>query len=407
MSKLKLLLCSVAAVAIVAANVESGRACSCLPPPPPAQAFAEADAVFMGKVVSFELTGDAYSPRLAKFAVTKIWKGELDAVSEILTANNSAACGYYFQVGESYLIYAYKADDGKLHTNLCTRTQPVALAADDLKYLESTSIFPLGLGNAWTLVMKQAQIRYTDTIKDSSRIDGKLYFRFEHFREFNNVWLRLAADGKLYMRLDTTEQVWLDFGAQPGDKWPVVAPNKLATWTVQLVSTTDTVKTVAGTFAPCYRFHFTFPGADNDWDEWFAFGVGTVRRLYYGIALFDYTLENAIIDGVPTAVDDGPVHEPIRYFDLQQNYPNPFAAVNSANTVIRYRLIEAAPVKLSIYDVLGREIKTLAQHFETAGEHTVAWDGLNFAGEKAPSGIYFYRLQMGKHVEVRKIILTR
>jgi hypothetical protein len=269
------------------------------------------------------------------------------------------------------------------------------------------SSFPLNPGNMWTLVMKQAQIRYTDTIRDSSRIDGKLYYNFDHFREFNNVWLRLADDDKLYMRLDTTEQVWLDFGAQPSDKWPVIAPNKIASWTVELRSTTDTVETVAGTFAPCYRFHFTFPGADNDWDEWFAFGVGTVRRLNYGIALFDYTLESAVINGIPTLVDDGPVHEPIRHFDLRQNYPNPFLVTDNASTVIHYRLAEAAPVTLSIYDVLGREIKTLVQRQEAPGDHVVAWDGTNALGEKAPSGIYFYRIQAAEFSLVRKLVLTR
>src|SRR5574342_185020 len=104
MPKLKLLLYSAVAVSIFAANVEEAYACTCIKPVPPAQAFAEADAIFMGTVVSFELTGDAFSLRLAKFAVSKIWKGERNAVSEILTANNSAACGYHFQVGDSYLI---------------------------------------------------------------------------------------------------------------------------------------------------------------------------------------------------------------------------------------------------------------------------------------------------------------
>jgi len=398
----------VTAIAIIAASVQETQACTCIPPLPPAKAFAEADAVFMGKVVSFDNAGDNIQ-RLAKISVTKIWKGERSAVNEILTANNSAACGYEFVVGESYVIYAYKASDRNLHTNICTRTRPARLAAEDLKYLATAASFPLAVGNAWTLQQKQTQTRYKDSVGDSLRLAGKLYFRFDHFREFNNVALRLADDGRLYMRLDTTEQVWLDFGAKPGDTWPVIAPNKLATWTVQLLSRTDTIKTPAGTFTQSLRFHFKFPGADNDWVEWYGINVGPARRLQYGIAPFEYDLHSAIINGnpLPTAVEENPRDNTVRNFTLQQNHPNPFAAGGNNATAIRFRLNAATPVQLSIYDMLGREIRTLVQHYEPAGEHVAVWDGANAAREQAPNGIYFYRLQIGKQVEVKKLVLTK
>jgi hypothetical protein len=399
----------IAAIATFASHLPETRACSCLPPPAPANEFALVNAVFMGKVVSFELTGDAFSPRLAKFSVTKIWKGERSAVSEILTANNSAACGYDFLVGETYVVYAYKFSDGKLHTYLCTRTKRTRDAADDLKFLATAASFPLAVGNAWTLQQKQTQIRYKDNIVDSLHLGGKSYSRFEHFREFNNVALRLADDAKLYMRLDTTEQRWLDFGATVGDSWPVTAPNKLATWTVQLQSRSDTIKTPAGTFTQCLRFHFKFPGADNDWDEWYAPNVGPVKRLQFGIAPFEYNLQSAIVNGnpLPTAVEENPQDNAVRNFALHQNYPNPFSAAGNNATAIRYRLNSNAAVYLSIYDMLGREIKTLARLIEPAGEHVAVWDGFNSAGEPAPSGIYFYRLQIEKSTEVKKLVLTR
>lgn len=408
MQKLKLLF-MVAIFAVGASDLHEARACSCLPPPPPAKAFAEADAVFLGKVISFELTGDAFSMRLAKFTVTKIWKGERSAVREILTANNSAACGYEFLVGEEYVIYAYADEQQKLHTNLCMRTRATRFASDDLKYLSSAASFPLAIGNTWTLQQKITQVRYQDNVIDSVRVAGKLYFRFDRFREFNSVPLRLADDGKLYMRLDTTEQVWLDFGAKVGDTWPVIAPNKLATWTVQLQSRSDTVKTPAGTFTQCLRFRFKFPGADNDWEEWYAPNIGPVKRLQYSIALFEYNLQSAVINGspLPTSVDE-PSHTNLaRHFALHQNYPNPFVAGGRQTTVIHYRLNESALITLSIYDILGREIKTLVQRLQPAGEYVAWWDGLTAAGEPAPNGVYFYRLQAGKQREVKKLILTK
>ena len=408
MQKLKLFFIAVTAIAIGIIGLPKAQACSCLPPPPPAKAFAEADAVFMGKVVSFDDAGDNWQ-RLAKFSVTKIWKGERSAVNQILTAISSASCGYDFLVGETYVVYANQLSDGKLHTFLCTRTKRARDSAEDLKYLATAASFPLAVGNAWTLQQKQTPIRYKDNIIDSLRLGGKLYFRFEHFREFNDVALRLADDGRLYMRLDTTEQVWLDFGAKVGDSWPVTAPNKLASWTVQLQSRTDTVKTPVGTFTHCLRFHFKFPGADNDWDEWYAPNVGPVKRLQFGIAPFEFNLQSAIINGnpLPTAVAENPNAHAVRNFALQQNHPNPFPAAGNNATAIRYDLKTTMTVYLSIYDMLGREIKTLVQKPQPAGEHLVIWDGIAATGEPAPNGIYFYRLQAGKQVEVKKLILTR
>jgi hypothetical protein len=408
MFKVKRQIIVAAAIFVMAVSVQEARACTCAPPPPPAPAFAAADAVFSGKVVSFAFVGDG-SARLAKTALSKIWKGERGAASEILTAPHSAACGYDFQVDETYLIYAYRADDGKLYTNICTRTRPVRAAAEDLKYLESVSSYPLAVGNTWTFLHRPTQTRDQEKIIDSLRIAGKLFYRFERWREFSNVLLRLADDGKLLMRLDTTDQVWLDFGAKIGDQWPAISPDKLARWTVELQSKTDTIKVEAGTFVPCYRFHFRFLGADNDWYEWYALNVGPVKRHHYGIAFFEYPLASAILNGkpLPTAVAEEQTGESIRHFAMQQNFPNPFFTTGNNATAIRYRLAATATVKLSVYDMLGREIKTLVQREQPHGEYSVDWDGTNLRGEKAPNGIYFYRLVAGKLAETKKIVLTR
>lgn len=129
-------------------NTNAVQACTCLLPPPPADAFAQADAVFLGKVLSFELL-PAPNLRLAQIEVIKIWKGEKKQADSIFTAPHSAACGYDFMSGENYLIYAHRRDNGRLHTNLCTRTKPERTAAEDLTFLESQSYLPLAVGNAW------------------------------------------------------------------------------------------------------------------------------------------------------------------------------------------------------------------------------------------------------------------
>ncbi len=88
---------------------------------------------------------------------------------------------------------------------------------------------------------------------------------------------------------------------------------------------------------------------------------------------------------------------------LRQNTPNPF----NPTTRISFVLPEASHVHLRIYDVTGREIRTLASGVFAAGEHTAAWDGADNDGTRVASGVYFYRLQAGEFTEVKKMVLLR
>lgn len=357
----------------------------------------------MGKVESFEFIENG-NRRLAKISLVKIWKGERSAVSEIYTGANSAVCGYDFQAGETYIIYVYKGEAGRLQTGLCERTAPLHEATEDLKYLEALSFFPLTVGNSWTFSHDQQ-----DKITDTLRLDGKLYYRFERFRGFPNALLRLSDDGKLFIRTDTTESIWLDFAANVEDQWPVRGPAGEIEWTATLQSKTDTVRVPAGTFSPCYRFYFKFAGNDNDWAEWYAPNVGPVKRELIGFAYIEYPLERAVINGkeLPTAVSGEDRGGVVRAFELEQSYPNPFVPASNNTIAIRYHLAEAAAVTLRIYDIMGREIITLVERHEPAGERLTMWNGLDMRGNKVPSGIYFYRLQAGKRLEVKKIVLTQ
>jgi photosystem II stability/assembly factor-like uncharacterized protein len=84
--------------------------------------------------------------------------------------------------------------------------------------------------------------------------------------------------------------------------------------------------------------------------------------------------------------------ESISDFQLQQNYPNPF----NAQTQIDFSIPKDEQMALRIFDVLGREIATLVNAPIKAGNYTVIWDGRDSSGRPVASGIYFYRLQIGK-----------
>jgi len=101
-----------------------------------------------------------------------------------------------------------------------------------------------------------------------------------------------------------------------------------------------------------------------------------------------------------------PVVQPER-FALEQNHPNPF----NPSTQIQFTLAQPGTVLLTVYDMLGREVKQLVNGSLAAGRHSVQWDGSNERGEKAASGVYFYRLQAFSHshtfTQLRRMLLIK
>jgi len=87
-------------------------------------------------------------------------------------------------------------------------------------------------------------------------------------------------------------------------------------------------------------------------------------------------------------------------YSLSQNFPNPF----NPSTVISYQLPVASNVTLKIYDMLGREIATLVDEYQQAGNHNSQFSISNYS---VPSGIYFYRLTAGDYSSTQKMILLK
>lgn len=96
-------------------------------------------------------------------------------------------------------------------------------------------------------------------------------------------------------------------------------------------------------------------------------------------------------------INNGPKPAPVS-FRLNQNYPNPF---NPA-TILSYRLPHTSHVTLTVYDILGREIKTLVNSQQKAGTHKLLFDGSNLS-----SGLYLYKMKAGNFVQTRKMFLIK
>jgi endo-1,4-beta-xylanase len=110
-------------------------------------------------------------------------------------------------------------------------------------------------------------------------------------------------------------------------------------------------------------------------------------------------LETAI-DGLVKIADDIAVHQgnQIEKFTLGQNYPNPFNPI----TTIEFSLSENCTVHLAVYDVLGRTVADLAEENYQAGNHKIVFNASNLV-----SGVYFYKLEAGKHIDIKKLMLLK
>ena len=102
--------------------------------------------------------------------------------------------------------------------------------------------------------------------------------------------------------------------------------------------------------------------------------------------------------GIVTGIEEAGSLEVPQRLMLEQNYPNPFNPATS----IRYGVPEAGTVHLAVYDVLGRELATLASGRQAAGWHTATWDAKDY-----PSGVYVYRLVVNGQVETRTMLLVK
>lgn len=92
-----------------------------------------------------------------------------------------------------------------------------------------------------------------------------------------------------------------------------------------------------------------------------------------------------------------------RDYFLYENYPNPF----NPSTKISFEIPKNQYVELKIFDVLGREIKTLVREKQEAGFHQMAWDGTDESGNAVASGLYFYRIKAGEFSATKKLLLLK
>ena len=167
--------------------------------------------------------------------------------------------------------------------------------------------------------------------------------------------------------------------------------------TVPINTLDNTTSPSGGTFLPggrtgvdSLRKHFKNQNIAGPWVLWIrdaaAGDLGTLQA--WSICFYGASFTQIISNNNQT---------PDRY-SLEQNYPNPF----NPTTKIKFALPKAGLVSLKVYDMLGREVQTLINQQLNAGEFIADFDGANLS-----SGTYFYRLQVGDFVQIKKMVLLK
>jgi flagellar hook assembly protein FlgD len=90
-------------------------------------------------------------------------------------------------------------------------------------------------------------------------------------------------------------------------------------------------------------------------------------------------------------------------YTLHQNYPNPF----NPTTQIRYDLPENSYVSITIYDLMGKRVKTLVNSKQDAGYRSIHWNATNEFGQPVSAGMYIYTIQAGEFRKTRKMVLLK
>ena len=140
-----------------------------------------------------------------------------------------------------------------------------------------------------------------------------------------------------------------------------------------------------------FTVHFEAQGQDSSYGQ-FPDGSGSWQHM------------NPTPGGPNTAelsiIDKG--HLPVA-FALHQSYPNPFNPI----TTLRYDLPEDAVVNITIYDMMGRQIKTLVSGQQSPGYKSVQWNATNDAGASVSVGLYLYTIEAGQFRQTKKMILLK
>ncbi|MCX6156851.1 MAG: M14 family zinc carboxypeptidase [Ignavibacteriae bacterium] len=261
-------------------------------------------------------------------------------------------------------------------------------------YDKNVSIF---VGNGYTILRDSAENGTTNfpTMTNWSIVTNKYLSPTHSFKgvcltntvsQMISVPLNVSSYPAVYLNwyqkyaLETGYDMgFVDVSGNNGTSWTRIATfNGLdsSTWKLQSFNISSIVN---GSTNMLVRFRDSCDSGVN-WDGWYVDNINVTA-----------------FQTVPTSVGNNGGVLPVKY-ELNQNYPNPFNPV----TKINFALPKDGFVKITIFDLLGREVRTLVNESKTAGYYSV-----DFSGENLSSGFYFYKMESASYVETKKMMLIK
>lgn len=111
----------------------------------------------------------------------------------------------------------------------------------------------------------------------------------------------------------------------------------------------------------------------------------------------------AITKAIPGPGEPNDNHTVLEQFELKQNFPNPF----NPSTTIAYQVPEYTNVSITIFNVLGKEVRRLVNDYKEAGNYQVEWDGRDNDGRRVSTGVYFYQMTTMNYQTVKKLMVQK
>jgi hypothetical protein len=112
---------------------------------------------------------------------------------------------------------------------------------------------------------------------------------------------------------------------------------------------------------------------------------------------------DSLFNSIFSGIQENESIETTQDFKLYRNYPNPF----NPSTTIKFELFKPSRIRLRIYNLLGEEVSELINEEKSRGHYKITWTGKNKSSQIVSSGMYFYHLQIGRHIRVGKMILAK
>jgi hypothetical protein len=300
--------------------------------------------------------------------------------SQNIPAQSGAVAQYYFKAVDIDSSYAYNPVGGPQH--------PYTVSIGSLQFTDSFEDGPInwtsgGTNNFWGMTAKYA---HTGNLSITDSPGG-------NYRSNTNSWIQTAFALDLSHATSAAFSFWWRGILQSGHDTIFVEGSSDGgnTWNrfPQFLSGTLTV----------------FTQVIPDLSPYFGHADVRLRFRLYSDASTNREgmyIDDVSINWVATGINDNPIATPVA-FALNQNYPNPF----NPSTVISFSLKEKGLVNISVFDLLGRHVKTLAASEMSSGAHEVIWNGSDDAGREVASGVYLYNLNASGQSQVRRMTLLR